>query len=112
MTLNLKISLYRHINNKNYLPQNATSQNLNTYSQLKLKTPTGMTGGWATSDYDNVFYSTVRSMARVGLLIQGNGAWNGNQLINSTYFNEMVNTSQTLNKSYGYLWWLNGNHKD
>jgi CubicO group peptidase (beta-lactamase class C family) len=42
------------------------------------------------------------------LLIQGNGAWNGTQLINSTYFNEMVNTSQDLNKSYGYLWWLNG----
>ncbi len=88
--------------------QNAISQNLNTYTQLKLKNPTGMTGGWATSDYDNVFYSTVRSMARFGLLIQGNGAWNGNQLINTTYFNEMVNTSQNLNKSYGYLWWLNG----
>ena len=88
--------------------QNATTQNLNTYTQLKLKTPTGMTGGWATSDYDNVFYSTVRSMARFGLLMQGNGAWNGTQLINSTYFNQMINTSQTLNKSYGYLWWLNG----
>lgn len=88
--------------------QSATTQNLNTYTQLKLKNPTGMTGGWATSDYDNVFYSNVRSMARFGLLIQGNGAWNGNQLINTTYFNEMVNTSQNLNKSYGYLWWLNG----
>ncbi|MBL0013307.1 MAG: serine hydrolase [Flavobacterium sp.] len=88
--------------------ENATSQNLNTYTQLKLKNPTGMTGGWATVDYDNVFYSNVRSMARFGLLMQGNGAWNGNQLINSTYFNEMINTSQTLNKSYGYLWWLNG----
>jgi CubicO group peptidase (beta-lactamase class C family) len=88
--------------------QNATGQPINTYTQLKLKNPTGMTGGWATSDYDNVYYSTVRSMARFGLLIQGNGAWNGNQLINSTYFNEMINTSQTLNKSYGYLWWLNG----
>ena len=88
--------------------QTATSQNLNTYTQLKLKNPTGMTGGWATVDYDNVFYSNVRSMARFGLLMQGNGAWNGNQLINSTYYNEMINTSQTLNKSYGYLWWLNG----
>jgi CubicO group peptidase (beta-lactamase class C family) len=47
-------------------------------------------------------------MARFGLLIQGNGAWNGNQLINPNYFSEMVNTSQNLNKSYGYLWWLNG----
>lgn len=88
--------------------QNATGQPINTYTQLKLKTPTGMTGSWVTVDYDNVYFSTVRSMARFGLLIQGNGSWNGTQLINSTYFNEMVNTSQNINKSYGYLWWLNG----
>ena len=88
--------------------QSATTVNLNTYTQLKLKNPTGMTGGWTTIDYNNVYFSTVRSMARFGLLIQGNGAWNGNQLINPNYFSEMVNTSQNLNKSYGYLWWLNG----
>lgn len=88
--------------------QSATTVNLNTYTQLKLKNPTGMTGSWTTIDYNNVFFSTVRSMARFGLLIQGNGAWNGNQLINPNYFSEMVNTSQNLNKSYGYLWWLNG----
>lgn len=88
--------------------QNATGQPINTYTQLKLKNPTGMTGSWLTVDYNNVFFSNVRSMARYGLLIQANGSWNGTQLINNTYFNEMVNTSQNLNKSYGYLWWLNG----
>ncbi len=88
--------------------QSATTVNLNTYTQLKLKNPTGMTGGWTTIDYNNVYFSTVRSMARFGLLIQGNGVWNGNQLINPNYYSEMVNTSQNLNKSYGYLWWLNG----
>ena len=88
--------------------QSATTVNLNTYTQLKLKTPTGMTGGWTTIDFNNVYFSNVRSMARFGLLIHGNGAWNGNQLINPNYFSEMVNTSQNLNKSYGYLWWLNG----
>ena len=88
--------------------QSATTVNLNTYTQLKLKNPTGMTGGWTTIDYNNVYFSTVRSMARFGLLMLGNGAWNGNQLINPNYFSEMVNTSQNLNKSYGYLWWLNG----
>ena len=88
--------------------QSATAVNLNTYTQLKLKNPTGMTGSWTTIDYNNVFFSTVRSMARFGLLIHGNGIWNGNQLINPNYFSEMVNTSQNLNKSYGYLWWLNG----
>jgi CubicO group peptidase (beta-lactamase class C family) len=88
--------------------ENATGQSINTYTQLKLKNPTGMTGTWITVDFNNVYFSNVRSMARYGLLIQGNGSWNGTQLINSTYFNEMVNTSQNLNKSYGYLWWLNG----
>ena len=88
--------------------ENATGQSINTYTQLKLKNPTGMTGTWITVDFNNVYFSNVRSMARYGLLIQGNGSWNGTQLINNTYFNEMVNTSQNLNKSYGYLWWLNG----
>lgn len=88
--------------------QTATTLNLNTYTQQKLKNPTGMTGSWATIDFNNVFFSNARSMARFGLLIQGNGSWNGNQLINSSFFNAMVNTSQNLNQSYGYLWWLNG----
>ncbi|MFY7945010.1 MAG: T9SS type A sorting domain-containing protein, partial [Crocinitomicaceae bacterium] len=53
--------------------------------------------------------SNTRSMARFGLLILNKGNWNGNQIMTDTnYYNEMVNTSQTLNKSYGYLWWLNG----
>ena len=88
--------------------ENATGLPINTYTQQKLKNLTGMNGSWVTVDFNNVFFSSVRSMARFGLLIQGNGVWDGNQLINSNYFNEMVNTSQSLNKSYGYLWWLNG----
>ena len=29
-------------------------------------------------------------------------------MTDSNYFNSMVNTSQNINPSYGYLWWLNG----
>jgi CubicO group peptidase (beta-lactamase class C family) len=48
-------------------------------------------------------------MARFGLLILNKGNWNGNQVMTDTnYFNAMLNTSQALNLSYGYLWWLNG----
>jgi len=48
-------------------------------------------------------------MARFGLLVQGEGMWDGAVTLgDSTYFNQMVNTSQTMNPSYGYLWWLNG----
>jgi CubicO group peptidase (beta-lactamase class C family) len=88
---------------------NATGQPINTWTQLKLKAHTGMTGLWFTVDYDNVFFSNARSMARFGLLVQNRGAWNMDTLLHDTaYLHQMVNTSQPLNNSYGYLWWLNG----
>jgi CubicO group peptidase (beta-lactamase class C family) len=87
----------------------ATGQTLNSYTTQKLKNPTGMTGSFFPVGYNNVFVSNARSMARFGLLVLNQGNWNGNQLMtDATYFNDMVNTSQSLNKSYGYLWWLNG----
>jgi CubicO group peptidase (beta-lactamase class C family) len=88
---------------------NATGLPVNTYTQQKLKAATGITGWWLTLDYDNVFFSTARSMARFGLLIQAGGVWNSSILMHDTaYFRQMVSTSQSLNESYGYLWWLNG----
>jgi hypothetical protein len=65
-----------------------------------------MTGAWAFNGYDNVFYSKVRSMARFGLLIQNNCVWNTDTLLyDANYRLQMTNTSQSLNFSYGYLWW-------
>jgi len=87
----------------------ATGQPINTYTYNKLKLKTGMTGAWAFSGYDNVFYSNVRSMARFGLLVQNNCIWNADTLLSDTaYIHQMTNTTQSLNLSYGYLWWLNG----
>ncbi|MFM7467753.1 MAG: serine hydrolase [Crocinitomicaceae bacterium] len=89
--------------------ENATGQTLNNYTTQKLKIPTGMTGTFYQVGYNNVFFSNARSMARFGSLILNKGNWNGNQIMTDTaYFNDMVNTSQNLNKAYGYLWWLNG----
>jgi len=87
----------------------ATGTTINNYTQTKLKAKTGITGLWAFIDYDNVYFSKVRSMARFGLLIQNNCIWNTDTLLHDTaYKNQMTNTSQSLNNSYGYLWWLNG----
>jgi len=89
--------------------QSATGQNLNSYFTNKVKNPTGMTGLFLNNGFNTVYYSNARSMARFGLLILNKGNWNGNQIMtDTTYFNEMINTSQSLNESYGYLWWLNG----
>jgi CubicO group peptidase (beta-lactamase class C family) len=52
---------------------------------------------------------TARDMGRFGLLILADGEWNGQQIMkDKSYFHAMIDTSQELNPSYGYLWWLNG----
>ncbi len=87
---------------------NATGINYNTYTDQKLEEAIGMNGEWL-GDGSDVYWSTARDMARFGLLILNEGSWEENQLLSDMeYFNEMTSTSQDLNPSYGYLWWLNG----
>jgi len=89
--------------------ETATGKKINLYTQSALMAKTGMNGLWFTLGYDNIFYSKVRSMARFGLLFQNKCVWAKDTLLKDTaYVNQMTNTSQTLNKGYGYLWWLNG----
>ncbi len=84
--------------------------NFNILFNNQLRNKIGMNGFWATMDmYNKVYISNTRSMARFGLLLLNKGIWNNDTLLhNETYFNEMTNTSQNLNLSYGYLTWLNG----
>mgnify|MGYP001129262313 CR=1 FL=1 len=89
--------------------ENATGQSYNTYFQQQITLKTGITGLWFRSGFNNVLGSNTRSMARYGLLIQNNGIWDGDTIMHDrAFFNKMVATSQSINKSYGYLWWLNG----
>ena len=67
-----------------------------------------MTGDWLPTVTENVYWSTTRSMARFGLLALNKGKWNDTQIINDSFFNESISTSQGINQAYGYLWWLNG----
>jgi CubicO group peptidase (beta-lactamase class C family) len=88
---------------------NATGLSINSYTASRLSALTGITGLWYTVVFDNVFFSKVRSMARFGLLFQNNCIWNNDTLLFDTnYIYDMINTSQSFNLSYGYLWWLNG----
>ncbi len=55
------------------------------------------------------FVMNARDMGRFGMLIQGQGQWNERPIMNDRqFFDEMLNSSQSLNPAYGYLWWLNG----
>ena len=89
---------------------NATQQNFRTYFETKLKNPIGMDGFWITyMDYLEVYSSSTRSMARFGLLVSNDYKWEDTYLLQDVSFKQAAhNTSQNLNKSYGYLWWLNG----
>jgi len=75
----------------------ATGQTWTQYFNIKLRDKIGMTGSWIQNGDNSVYWSTTRSMARFGLLALNNGNWNGNQIINTAYFQNAVNTSQNIN---------------
>lgn len=88
----------------------AAGTSFSAFFNTNLRDRIGMDGFWlSTNGLNNVYFSTARSMARFGLLNLNNGMWNGTTILGDMeYISEMKNTSQELNKSYGYLWWLNG----
>lgn len=80
-------------------------QSYNTVTTNWVKSKIGMDGFW----FQQVYYSKARGMARFGLLNLNKGIWAADTIMkDSLYFKDMVNSSQNLNKAYGYLWWLNG----
>ncbi len=90
--------------------EGATGLALNTYFTQKIKSRIGMDGLFAKSGFNNVLVSTPRSMARFGLLALAGFIWNESENVvpDKDYCLAMIQPSQNLNKSYGYLWWLNG----
>lgn len=58
------------------------------------------------------FGTTARDLARFGLMMQANGKWGDRTIIaDQRYLKEATHPSQELNKSYGYLWWLNSSRR-
>lgn len=86
----------------------ASSQNYSTYFNAKLRDKIGMDGFWNNGIIFKIYHSSTRSMARFGILALNKGKWNSEQIINQAFFEESINTSQSINPSYGYFWWLNG----
>ena len=89
----------------------ASGQTWTNYFNSRLRDKIGMSTNslwYNNTDGTRVYWSTTRSMARFGLMALNKGNWNGNQVINVTYFNAATTTSQNINLGYGYLWWLNG----
>ena len=86
----------------------ASGQSFETYFTTKLKNRIGMDGFWNEGLIFTVYHSSTRSMARFGLLALNQGKWGNEQIVNEAFFKESTSSSQNINPSYGYLWWLNG----
>jgi len=83
----------------------ATAQTLNPLTRNNIWNKIGGNGTW----YNHVQYSRTRDAARFGLLCLARGNWNGTTVLSDmNYLDDMINSSQTMNLSYGYLTWLNG----
>lgn len=87
----------------------ASGMSYEQFTDEELEEKIGMSGRWILSGYNNVYWSRARDMARFGILIMNKGKWEDAQIMtDSVYYEAMINPSQALNPSYGYLWWLNG----
>lgn len=88
--------------------QAPTHQNFETFFNSSVRNKIGMGGYWKFGKIFTIYHSNARSMARFGLLALNQGKWKDQQIIDKNYFTECIASSQNINPSYGYLWWLNG----
>jgi CubicO group peptidase (beta-lactamase class C family) len=100
--------------------EKATGKNLSTYFGEKIwsKIGTGNQAFWSMDREDGIekgyccLYATTRDFAKIGLLIQQNGNWNGEQVVPEWYLRESFTPAKikTLsgkdNQRYGLHWWV------
>jgi CubicO group peptidase (beta-lactamase class C family) len=91
----------------------ATGTPIDTYAQTHLWQPIGTTATWAhdaaghSTTYANVM-TTCRDHARLGYLYLHGGRWKHTQVVPAAYVAEAITPSQSYNRGYGHLFWLNG----
>ena len=93
-----------------------TNMSINQLTHNWLTNPTGMRESrWESRRWINNqdaandigFATSARDLARFGLLVLGEGKWNGQVILkNSKYLLEALQPSQNMKSSYGLLWWL------
>ena len=88
-----------------------SNKSYDDYFNQKIKDKIGMDGFWKHGVIFRLYHSSARSMARFGILAQNKGKWEDTQIIPEAFLFDATKTSQDINPSYGYLWWLNGKSK-
>jgi len=85
---------------------------LEEFTRRFLFGPLGMTSSvWSRGAPDKIFaftwQTTVREMARIGLLMLNGGIWSGERLVAEDWIYRMTHAAfEDSNTSYGYLTWL------
>ena len=94
--------------------EQATGMRVATFARTRLFEPLGMAHSTFITDRADdaaVFYglrTTCLDIARFGMLYLGDGAVDGNRLLDRSFVKRSVGRSSTThNAAYGYLWWLN-----
>lgn len=87
--------------------------NIGQFWRRHLAQPLGFEAStWGNSDASKNFatswQTTLRDMARVGLLMNNGGVWNGQRLVDEQFLYNLTHPSfEDANTGYGYLTWLN-----
>jgi len=87
--------------------------NIEEFTQRYLFGPVGMrdsvwNSGLPTKVFAFSWHSTVRDMARLGLLMLRDGLWSGERILDASWIYRMTHPSfEDANTGYGYLTWLN-----
>lgn len=97
-----------------YVIQRAVGQDLQRFAQQELFGPIGIGAHdyfWLRDRSGNTYgfanlYLPAKDFARLGLLMENGGAWNGRRLINPDYVHSAA-APTTTNPCYGYLFWTN-----
>ncbi len=65
------------------------------------------TGGDPDKNFAYTWITTIRDMARIGLLILNRGVWNGERVLDAQWTYRMTHPSfEDANTGYGYLTWV------
>jgi CubicO group peptidase (beta-lactamase class C family) len=92
----------------------ATGQAIDQYLDARVFRPIGIApADWRweqNAGYPLPFsglHITARALGRFGLLVLRDGRWQDRQIVPADWLATAVRPSQSLEKSYGYLWWNN-----
>jgi CubicO group peptidase (beta-lactamase class C family) len=91
----------------------ATGMTIENYAQKYLWSKIGMTATWDhdlaghPTPYANVL-ATCRDHARLGYLYLHHGRWGKEQVLSASWVAQATTPSQSFNRAYGFLFWLNG----